>query len=38
MATIVTQFGILTTGEQETLRRLCRTLGTQTAPSRRSHG
>jgi MarR family transcriptional regulator, 2-MHQ and catechol-resistance regulon repressor len=38
MAAIVAQFEILTSTEQETLRRLCRTLGTQTASSRRSHG
>lgn len=38
MATIVSQFGILSAAEQETLRRLCRTLGTQTTASRRSHG
>jgi MarR family 2-MHQ and catechol resistance regulon transcriptional repressor len=38
MATIVDQFGILRAAEQETLRRLCRTLGTQAAPSRRAHG
>lgn len=35
LATIVAQFEILTPAEQETLRRLCRTLGKQ--PSRRSH-
>ncbi len=38
LATIVAQFKILSSAEQETLRRLCRTLGTQTVPSRRSHG
>jgi MarR family transcriptional regulator, 2-MHQ and catechol-resistance regulon repressor len=38
LATIVSQFAILSADEQETLRRLCRTLGTQTATSRRSHG
>jgi MarR family 2-MHQ and catechol resistance regulon transcriptional repressor len=39
MATIVAQFQILSSAEQETLRRLCRTLGTQTKnrPPRRSH-
>ncbi len=37
MATIVDQFQILSPAEQETLRRLCRMLGTQTQPSRRSH-
>jgi len=37
-AAIVAQFQILSPAEQETLRRLCRTLGTQTKnrPSRRS--
>jgi MarR family 2-MHQ and catechol resistance regulon transcriptional repressor len=38
MAAIVAQFEILSVTEQETLRRLCRTLGTQTTASRRSHG
>ncbi len=38
MATIVSQFGILSAAEQETLRRLCRTLGTQEETARRSHG
>jgi MarR family 2-MHQ and catechol resistance regulon transcriptional repressor len=40
MATIVAQFQILSPAEQEALRRLCRTLGTQskTQLTRRSHG
>jgi MarR family transcriptional regulator, 2-MHQ and catechol-resistance regulon repressor len=38
MASIVKQFEILASAEQESLRRLCRALGTQTASSRRSHG
>jgi MarR family 2-MHQ and catechol resistance regulon transcriptional repressor len=39
MAIIVAQFGILSPAEQETLRRLCRTLGTQSKNhrQRRSH-
>ncbi len=40
LATLVAQFQILSPAEQETLRRLCRTLGKQskTPTSRRSHG
>jgi MarR family 2-MHQ and catechol resistance regulon transcriptional repressor len=38
LATIVARFAILTPAEQETLRRLCRTLGTQNRIQRRSHG
>jgi MarR family transcriptional regulator, 2-MHQ and catechol-resistance regulon repressor len=38
LATIVARFSILTPAEQDTLRRLCRTLGTQTKTLRRSHG
>lgn len=40
LATIVAQLGILSPAEQETLRRLCRTLGKQDKqqPSRRNHG
>jgi MarR family transcriptional regulator, 2-MHQ and catechol-resistance regulon repressor len=38
LATIVAHFAILTPAEQEALRRLCRTLGTQTRNKRRSHG
>ena len=37
MATIVARFAILTPAEQDSLRRLCRTLGTQTRSTRRSH-
>ncbi len=40
LTTIVDHFGILSPAEQATLRRLCRTLGTQnrTPVARRSHG
>jgi len=38
MATIVARFAILTPAEQDALHRLCRTLGTQTRNTRRSHG
>jgi MarR family 2-MHQ and catechol resistance regulon transcriptional repressor len=38
LATIVAHFSILTPAEQDVLRRLCRTLGTQTRNTRRSHG